>query len=100
MENPEKSKVGPGLAKPKNPDDAFLKIMKKRFQQVKDKGRTECDFLAYFLGSEFKLPALNPYSERPTVRMERDGKRVPVYTPPKILNMPSRCSSWRSSLYF
>ena len=85
---PKKPKAGAGQGKPKNADEAILKIIKKRFVQVKESGTAGDAFMAHFLGSEFTLPALIPYSQRPTRKKAVDNSRVPADAPAQRLKMP------------
>ena len=86
-ETPQKRRKA-GQGSPKNIDEAFLKIVKKRFSQVKESGKQGDAFIKHLLGHDFNLPALIPYDERPTRKSGPDTKRVPVDTPSQKLKMP------------
>jgi hypothetical protein len=88
--NPKKPKAGAGQGKPKNADEAILKIMKRRCVQVKESGTAGDAFMAHFLGSEFTLPALITYSQRPICKKGLDNSRVPADSPPQKLKIPEK----------
>ena len=86
-ETPQKRRKA-GQGSPKNIDEAFLKIVKKRFSQVKESGKQGDAFTKHFLGHDFNLPALIPYNERPIRKLGPDTKRVAADTPAQKLKMP------------
>ena len=86
-ESPQKRRKA-GQGSPKNIDEAFLKIVKKRFSQVKESGKQGDAFTKHFLGHDFNLPALIPYDERPIRKSGPETKRVAADTPAQKLKMP------------